>query len=82
MTSVGCPAGRTMAVVASGGRRNDMVGEGRRAARQAERQAETAERVRDDSRAPRIRGLTGVRTVPTRIEQLILRLHEIQRLED
>ena len=56
----------------------DAVGEGRR----AERQAETAKRVRDDSRAPRIRGLTGVRIAPTWIEQLILRLHEIQRLED
>ena len=81
MTSVGCLAGRITAVVASGGA-GDAVGEGRQAARQAERQAETAERVRDDSRAPWIRGLTGVRTAPTRIERLILRLHEIQWLED
>ena len=62
----------------------DAVGEGRRGRRRGrgKPEAEAAERVRDDSRVPQIRGLTGARTAPTLIEWLILRLREIQRLED
>ena len=47
----------------------DAVGEGRRGRRRGrgKPEAEAAERVRDDSRAPWIISLTGVRPVPVRI---------------
>jgi len=71
-------------VLQAEGGAGDAVGEGRPGRRRGrgKPEAEAAEQVRDDSQAPRIRGLMGARTAPTLIEWLILRLREIQRLED